>query len=168
MRGAFAVCSRFSVFANPRFLRTACSRWRRESVAPHDSSLVSETGPLPLREKGRGGKRAILTKLVYYTHPGGERGRFYGLLVAMTFWRLSLWQDGRNVSWLYLISVAIVALVMTVQGYLGGELVYRYGLEVEQRYRQLPERQAESTPPPLVPQPATRVTVIDEKRGEAG
>ena len=92
---------------------------------------------------------------------------FYGLLVAITFWRLSLWQDGQSVSWLYLAVLAAVSLVMTVQGYLGGELVYRYGVEVEQSYRELPERQAESTPPSLVPQKTTTGAAIDEKRGEA-
>ena len=90
---------------------------------------------------------------------------FYGLLVAITFWRLSLWQDGRNVSWVYLASLAVVSLVMTVQGYLGGELVYRYGVEVEQSYRELPERRADSTPPSLVHQQATPVSAIEEKRG---
>ena len=92
---------------------------------------------------------------------------FYGLLAAITFWRLSLWQDGRGVSWVYLASLAFVSLVMTVQGYLGGELVYRYGVEVEQSYRELPERQTESTPPPLVPQQTTPITGVEEKRGEA-
>ena len=72
---------------------------------------------------------------------------FYGFLVAITFWRLSLWQNGRGVSWLYVGSLAVVSLVMTVQGYLGGELVYRYGVEVEQSHRELPERNAESKPP---------------------
>lgn len=75
---------------------------------------------------------------------------FYGLLLAITFWRLSLWQNGRGVSWLYLASLAIVSLVMTMQGYLGGELVYRYGVEVEQAHRKLPERKAQSAPPRLV------------------
>jgi uncharacterized membrane protein len=74
---------------------------------------------------------------------------FYGLLVAITFWRVSLWQGGRRVSWLYLLTLGIVSLVMTVQGYVGGELVYRYGLEVEKAHRELPEREAQSTPPPL-------------------
>ena len=74
---------------------------------------------------------------------------FYGLLVAITLWRLSLWQNGRSVSWLYLLTLAVVALVMTIQGYLGGELVYRYGVEVEQAHRELPERQAQSAPPQL-------------------
>src|SRR5687768_13632003 len=56
---------------------------------------------------------------------------FYGLLVGMTFWRLSFWQAQASVSWLYLGALAVVQMVMTVQGYLGGELVYRYGVEVK-------------------------------------
>src|SRR5205085_11169444 len=78
---------------------------------------------------------------------------FYGLLVAITFWRVSLWQSGQSVSWLYLAALAFVSLVMTVQGYLGGELVYRYGVEVEQAYRELPEHDAETTPPSLAATP---------------
>jgi uncharacterized membrane protein len=72
---------------------------------------------------------------------------FYGLLVAVTLWRLALWQDGAGVTWLYLAAMAVVSLVMTVQGYLGGELVYRYGVEVEQAYRELPGREADSARP---------------------
>ncbi len=72
---------------------------------------------------------------------------FYGVLLAITLWRLSLWQQGLGVSWLYLAAMAVVSLVMTMQGYLGGELVYRYGVEVEQAHRELPEREANSTPP---------------------
>lgn len=74
---------------------------------------------------------------------------FYGLLVAVTFWRVSLWQKGQGISWLYLISLAVVSLVMSMQGYLGGELVYRYGVEVEQAHRELPELEAQSEPPRL-------------------
>jgi len=74
---------------------------------------------------------------------------FYGLLLAMTLWRLSLWQTGAGVSWLYLGALGIVSLVMMVQGYLGGELVYRYGVEVEQAHRELPEREKKSAPPVL-------------------
>ncbi|HET6892917.1 MAG TPA: DUF2231 domain-containing protein [Pyrinomonadaceae bacterium] len=87
---------------------------------------------------------------------------FFGLLVAITFWRLSLWQSGRGVSWLYLIALAIVSLVMTVQGYLGGELVYRYGVEVEQAYRELPERDAKSEPPRVAASPKQE-TVVSAK-----
>jgi uncharacterized membrane protein len=78
---------------------------------------------------------------------------FYGLLVAVTFWRISLWHDGRGVSWLYLVSLAFVTLVMTMQGYLGGELVYRYGVEVEQAHRELPEQEAATAPPRLSASP---------------
>ena len=74
---------------------------------------------------------------------------FFGLLVAVTFWRMWLWQKGQGVSWLYLISLAAVSLIMSLQGYLGGELVYRYGVEVEQAHRELPEREADSNPPRL-------------------
>ena len=89
---------------------------------------------------------------------------FYGLLLAATFWRVSLWQGGLGVSWLYLASLAVVSLVMTVQGYLGGELVYRYGVEVEQAYRELPERDAESA----APQPVTKTTPASARAKEPG
>lgn len=87
---------------------------------------------------------------------------FYGLLVAITFWRVSIWQSGRGVSWFYLISLAVVSLVMTMQGYLGGELVYRYGVEVEQAYRELPEREAQSVPPRLAA-PPKQETIVSAK-----
>jgi uncharacterized membrane protein len=64
---------------------------------------------------------------------------FYGLLLAVGVWRISLWQAGQAVSWLYLAAMAAVLLVMLVQGYLGGELVYRYGAEVEGTFRRLPD-----------------------------
>jgi uncharacterized membrane protein len=92
---------------------------------------------------------------------------FYGLLVVMTLWRLFLWQAGAGVSWLYLGALAIVSLVMTVQGYLGGELVYRYGVEVEQAYRELPEREAKSVPPAPVSSSsrAASATVVGKAGG---
>jgi uncharacterized membrane protein len=95
---------------------------------------------------------------------------FYGLLAAVTLWRLSLWQAGAGVSWLYLAALAAVSLVMTVQGYLGGELVYRYGVEVEQAYRELPERETESQPPKLTsssPPRAAAATVAGKDTGAA-
>ena len=67
---------------------------------------------------------------------------FYGLLMALGFWRISFWQAGQAVSWLYLGAMGAVLLVMLVQGYLGGELVYRYGAEVEGCYRSLPDAQS--------------------------
>ena len=95
---------------------------------------------------------------------------FYGLLVAMTLWRLSLWQSGAGVSWWYLAALGAVSLVMTAQGYLGGELVYRYGVEVEQAYRVLPDESAKSAPPSLTPSsplPTSAAAPPAENRGGA-
>jgi uncharacterized membrane protein len=89
---------------------------------------------------------------------------FFGLLMAVTFWRVSLWQNGRAVSWLYLTSLAVVALVMTMQGYLGGELVYRYGVEVEQAHRELPEREANTSPPRLTSASPAEIATPGQKR----
>ena len=65
---------------------------------------------------------------------------FFGLLVAVGIWRGRLWQAGAGVTGWYLAAMAGVMLVMAAQGYLGGELVYRYGAEVKFRYRKLPGR----------------------------
>ncbi|MGA7385169.1 MAG: DUF2231 domain-containing protein [Methylocella sp.] len=65
---------------------------------------------------------------------------FFGLLVAVGIWRGKLWQAGSGATWWYLAAMACVILVMVVQGYLGGELVYRYGAEVKFRYRKLAGR----------------------------
>jgi uncharacterized membrane protein len=63
---------------------------------------------------------------------------FLGLLVAMSTWRASLWQDGLVVPWTYLAAMAAVVMVMAAQGYLGGELVYRFGADVRGRFGRLP------------------------------
>jgi uncharacterized membrane protein len=63
---------------------------------------------------------------------------FYGLLLVTMIWRATLWERSARVSIAYLAALSAVVLVMTVQGYLGGELVYRYGAEVTGRYRRLP------------------------------
>ena len=76
---------------------------------------------------------------------------WFGLLIALAVWRAALWQSGRSPGALYLGAAAAMALVMTVQGYLGGELVYRHGAEVEGRYRELPGRPPDA---PLPPRPA--------------
>ena len=92
---------------------------------------------------------------------------FYGLLVAIVFWRISLLQSGQSVSWVYLVALAVVTLVMMVQGYLGGELVYRYGVEVEQAYRELPDHDAESPTPQLVSSKSASPSAHVKKQGEA-
>jgi uncharacterized membrane protein len=74
---------------------------------------------------------------------------FYGLLLAATVWRAALWERSAGVSVAYLTALGAVVLVMTAQGYLGGELVYRYGAEVTARYRRLPSaRDARARPKP--------------------
>ena len=72
---------------------------------------------------------------------------FFGGLLAVGIWRAALWEQGRGAPAEYLAAMAAVTALMTVQGYLGGELVYRYGAEVEGRYPTLPDRQRSSTPP---------------------
>lgn len=73
----------------------------------------------------------------------------FGLLIIMTVWRAVFWQYEESVSWWYLLALYGVGFVMTVQGYLGGELVYRYGAEVKRTYRKMPVHQADGTPPSL-------------------
>jgi uncharacterized membrane protein len=85
---------------------------------------------------------------------------FYGLLLATTIWRAALWERSARVSVVYLVLLGVVVLVMTVQGYLGGELVYRYGAEVAGRYRRLPSaRDVRRHPKP------DRQPVADERSG---
>jgi len=54
---------------------------------------------------------------------------FFGLLLTQAIWRAVLWQQGA-ISGLYLLAMGGVMLVMLLQGYLGGEMVYRFGLAV--------------------------------------
>jgi uncharacterized membrane protein len=63
---------------------------------------------------------------------------FFGGLVALAIWRAVLWADGALPRWNYLAAMAALLLAMTVQGYLGGELVYRFGAEVRGNYPRLP------------------------------
>ena len=87
--------------------------------------------------------------------------------VTLVFGMNKLWQGGQSVSWVYLVALAFVSLVMTVQGYLGGELVYRYGVEVEQAYRELPDHDAESPTPQLVSSKSASTSARTKKQGEA-
>jgi uncharacterized membrane protein len=63
---------------------------------------------------------------------------FFGCLLALTAWRGALWESGRAPEGLYWVAGAAVLALLTVQGFLGGELVYRYGAEVHGSYRRLP------------------------------
>jgi uncharacterized membrane protein len=73
---------------------------------------------------------------------------FFGGLLASAIWRMSVWLDGAMIPWSYLLALSAVAAAMTVQGYLGGELVYRFGAEVHGQYVRLPnERHPAGAPP---------------------
>ena len=63
---------------------------------------------------------------------------FFGGLVALGVWRASFWQHEAPPSASYLLALGLLVLLMTVQGYVGGELVYGFGLEVRHRYKRLP------------------------------
>ena len=72
---------------------------------------------------------------------------FFGMLVAATIWRAVLRDTGREAGWWYLAALGLTVGVMTVQGFLGGELVYRWGTAVEGRHRDLRQRHAADPPP---------------------
>jgi uncharacterized membrane protein len=73
---------------------------------------------------------------------------FFGGLVVLAVWRAAIWRDGVQAPWSYLAAMLALLLVMTAQGYLGGELVYRFGAEVRGSYARLPSARREATPPP--------------------
>lgn len=76
---------------------------------------------------------------------------FFGLLVGVAVWRGLLWRDGGSPGWWYLSALAVTSAVMALQGYAGGELVYRWGAEVEGRARGLRQRRAHEPPPQWPP-----------------
>jgi uncharacterized membrane protein len=80
----------------------------------------------------------------------------FGLLVILTLWRASFWELGASVTLAYLGFACASVLIMTLQGYLGGELVYRYGSEVGSKFRQLPGHEPERRPPALFPGQSVR------------
>jgi uncharacterized membrane protein len=63
---------------------------------------------------------------------------FFGGLLALSVWRAMIWQSKYSASWIYLTCGGILLLLMFVQGYLGGELVYRFGADVKGVYPSLP------------------------------
>lgn len=75
---------------------------------------------------------------------------FLGGLVAVAAWRISLGNADVRVPWIYLLAVAMLVIVMTVQGYLGGELVYRFGAAVHGRYPRLASSRGLVGAPPVI------------------
>jgi uncharacterized membrane protein len=72
---------------------------------------------------------------------------FFGVLIPTAVWRSALWNAERIPDWSYLSVLALLNLIMLAQGYLGGELVYRWGADVEGAHARLSQEQAGSAPP---------------------
>lgn len=80
---------------------------------------------------------------------------FFGMLLIAAVWRAALWQSGNVISWWYLLALSVTSAAMGLQGYLGGELVYRYGAEVESDFRHLSGRPEKTEKPALYPKMQT-------------
>ncbi len=65
-----------------------------------------------------------------------------GLIVLTAAWRGAAWGSAAPPSGWYLGWCGLVLLGVVAQGFLGGELVYRYGMEVKGTYRSLGVRHA--------------------------
>lgn len=89
---------------------------------------------------------------------------FFGMLLATALWRAHLWYEGREVGWWYLTVLAATAGIMLVQGYAGGELVYRWGADVEGRHRGLRQQQGTASRPRL---PSSAARRPDAEAGRA-
>jgi uncharacterized membrane protein len=63
---------------------------------------------------------------------------FFGCLTAVAYWRTTFWIPGAHPTLLYIAVCGLLVAMMTLQGYLGGELVYAFGVEVERLYKRLP------------------------------
>jgi uncharacterized membrane protein len=72
---------------------------------------------------------------------------FFGCLLAMAAWRAVLWAGAVFPGWWYLAALAAVTLLMATQAYVGGELVYRFGVSVRDGYERLALYRPESRQP---------------------
>lgn len=70
----------------------------------------------------------------------------FGLLVLTAVWRGAVWENAAVPSGWYLGWCALVLLCTAAQGYLGGEMVYRFGMEVKGTYRALRVSRANRAP----------------------
>jgi len=65
-----------------------------------------------------------------------------GLIVLTAAWRAVAWEQAAAPSGWYIGWCGLVLLAVAAQGFLGGEMVYRYGMEVKGGYRVLRVPQA--------------------------
>ena len=111
------------------------------SVAATVLTLVTGTASRRSFDIGEGTARSYL-RLHMALGP-----TFFGMLVGMGVWRGLLWRAGERPGWWYVAALAATAGVMAIQGYAGGELVYRWGAAVEGRARGLRQQRAPERPP---------------------
>jgi uncharacterized membrane protein len=67
---------------------------------------------------------------------------FLGCLIAVAYWRTTSWMPGSYPGLWYLVVSGFLVAMMTVQGFVGGELVYGFGVEVRRHYKRLPLRES--------------------------
>jgi uncharacterized membrane protein len=63
---------------------------------------------------------------------------FFGCLIAVAVWRAMFWNRAISPTVWYLVALGVVTLLMTVQGCIGGELVYAFGIGVRGGHARLP------------------------------
>ncbi len=158
----------FDVLGRVRHLpELAASAWWTLALSVLATVLTLTTGVISrLRlEIGEGPARSYL-RLHMALGPA-----FFGMLIALAIWRGALWRAGEEVGWWYLAALALASAVMAIQGYLGGELVYRWGAEVKGQHRGLRQRLArEPRPKPLTDESRSesRAEFPAASRGHAG
>lgn len=59
----------------------------------------------------------------------------FGALFCQCVWRALIWQNGWSLPGWYFAGALVVFVLLFAQAFLGGELVYRFGLEVRGDYR---------------------------------
>jgi uncharacterized membrane protein len=112
----------------------AAAAWWTIAVAVPATVVTVITG-LISRRSAAIAEGAALRYLRLHTALGPT---FLGCLIAVAYWRTSFWISGSAPSLWYVVVCGLLVTLMTVQGFVGGELVYRYGLAVERRYKRLP------------------------------
>lgn len=70
----------------------------------------------------------------------------FGLIAMTAVWRGAAWENTEAPSAWYLGWCVLVLLCTAAQGYLGGEMVYRFGMEVKGTYRTLRVSTADRAP----------------------
>lgn len=60
----------------------------------------------------------------------------FGVLIAICVWRELIWEHGWRLPAWYFLGAAVTFILILIQAYIGGELVYRWGMEVRGSYKE--------------------------------